>query len=120
MCVRCKVEEDALRLDLMDRGEALNRQEDDLRLRQRELDEAKREASDLQLREEALRLELMHQGEALNRRGDNLRLQQNRLNKATEDHKKAVKKAQEQQANYIATSYQRKRTNGPLQYTNIK
>ena len=61
MCVRCKVEydnterikvealrlnrqrqEDALRLDLMVRGEALNRQQDDLRLRQRELDEAKR------------------------------------------------------------------------------
>ena len=71
MCVRCKVEYDttehikveALRLNrqlqedaLMVRGEALNRQEDDLRLRQRELDEAKREASDLQLREEALRL----------------------------------------------------------------
>jgi hypothetical protein len=61
MCVRCKVEydnterikvealrldrqlqEDALRLDLMVRGEALNRQQDDLLLRQRELDEAKR------------------------------------------------------------------------------
>ena len=101
MCVRCKVEYDtterikveALRLNrqlqedaLMDRGEALNRQEDDLRLRQRELDEAKREASDLQLREEALRLDLMHQGEALNRKGDELRLQQKMLDEAKRAH----------------------------------
>jgi hypothetical protein len=70
----------------MVRGEALNRQEDDLRLRQRELDEAKREASDLQLREEALRLDLVRQGEALNRRGDNLRQQQKMLDEAKRAH----------------------------------
>ena len=81
------------------------------------------QASDLKLQEEALMLDFQRRGEALQNQADELRLQQNRLNKATQDHKKAVKKAQEQQAkcaNYIATSYQRKRTNGPLQYTNIK
>ena len=61
-------------------------QEEALRLRQRELDEAKREASDLQLREEALRLDLMHQGEALNRKGDELRLQQKMLDEAKRAH----------------------------------
>jgi selenocysteine-specific translation elongation factor len=81
------------------------------------------QAIDLKLQEEALMLDFQRRGEALQNQADELRLQQNRLNKATQDHKKAVKKAQEQQAkcaNYIATSYQRKRTNGPLQYTNIK
>ena len=81
------------------------------------------QASDLKLQEEALMLDFQRRGEALQNQADELRLQQNRLDRATQDHKKAVKKAQEQQAkcaNYIATSYQRKRTNGPLQYTNIK
>ena len=97
MCVRCKVEYDtgveALRL---------NRQ----------------------LQEDALRLDLMVQGEALQNQADELRLQQNRLNKATQDHKKAVKKAQEQHAKCakdLAASCQGKRTKVmSLQYTNIK
>jgi hypothetical protein len=48
-CVRCTERDtkdlkraEALRLDLQSRGEALNRLDDDLRLRQRELDEMKR------------------------------------------------------------------------------
>ena len=97
MCVRCKVEYDtgveALRL---------NRQ----------------------LQEDALRLDLMVRGEALQNQADELRLQQNRLNKATQDHKKAVKKAQEQHAKCakdLAASCQGKRTKVmSLQYTNIK
>ena len=82
------------------------------------------QASDLKLKEEALMLDFDRRGEALQNQADELRLQQNRLNKATQDHKMAVKKAQEQQGKCvkdIAASCQRRRTKGmSLQYTNIK
>ena len=82
------------------------------------------QASDLKLQEEALMLDFQRQGEALQNQADELRLQQNRLNKATQDHKKAVKKAQEQHAKCakdLAASCQGKRTKVmSLQYTNIK
>ena len=101
MCVRCKVEYDnteRIKVEAL----RLNRQ----------------------LQEDALRLDLMVQGEALQNQADELRLQQNRLNKATQDHKKAVKKAQEQHAKCakdLAASCQGKRTKVmSLQYTNIK
>ena len=82
------------------------------------------QASDLQLQEETLMLDFQRRGEALQNQADELRLQQNRLNKATQDHKKAVKKAQEQHAKCakdLAASCQGKRTKVmSLQYTNIK
>ena len=101
MCVRCKVEYDTterIKVEAL----RLNRQ----------------------LQEDALRLDLMVRGEALQNQADELRLQQNRLNKETQDHKKAVKKAQEQHAKRakdLAVSCQGKRTKVmSLRYTNIK
>ena len=82
------------------------------------------QASELKLQEETLMLDFQRRGEALQNQADELRLQQNRLNKATQDHKKAVKKAQEQHAKCakdLAASCQGKRTKVmSLQYTNIK
>jgi hypothetical protein len=82
------------------------------------------QASELKLQEETLMLDFQRRGEALQNQADELRLQQNLLTKATQDHKKAVKKAQEQQGKCvkdIAASCQRRRTKGmSLQYTNIK
>jgi hypothetical protein len=79
------------------------------------------QASDLKLQEEALMLDLHRQGEDLQRQNDELRLQQKRLDSAIKDHKKANKKAQEQQVMNFARSCQGKRTKGlRLQPTSIK